>query len=376
MRRTRCALIWTALLLVAIEACHGAPAPPGQPKRGPGSSDYRHTEVKSSLHGKGDAQYWLFEPAGPVPKTAPVVVFLHGWGAINPDPYGAWIEHIVKRGNIVVYPAYQSGFGTPVNRFTPNAIAAIVNAYAWLRSESSAIKPDPQRLALVGHSAGGVICANIAALAQASGLPEVKAFMSVEPGRTRMVARRFAIPLEDMSLVPPGTLLLTVAGDRDRIARDTDARRILFETARVPAQNKNMVLVVSDSHGVPPLEAHHFSPLARNGPPAPVVSSGRQLSAGRERMLERQGASGDRPPDPTRAELPDEDELPDVGVATVGAPDALDYFGYWKLLDGLTDAAFYGWNRAYALGNTPEQRYMGAWSDGRLVNEAVIFTLQ
>ena len=237
-------------------------------------------------------------------------------------------------------------------------------------------KPDAQRLALVGHSAGGVICAKVAALARASGLPDVKAFMSVQPGRTRMVARRFAMPLEDLSLVPPETLILTVVGDRDRITRDVDARRIFFETTRVLPQNKNMVMVVSDTHGAPALEAHHFSPLARGGPPAPAVTSGRQLSAGRERMLERQGASGDRLPDPTRAEMPDEDELPDVGVATVAVPDALDYFGYWKLFDGLADAAFYGWNRAYALGNTPEQRYMGTWSDGRPVRELVIYTAQ
>ena len=365
-----------ALLLVSLEACGAVPSPPGQPKRGPGSSDYRHAEVKSALHGKGETQYWLFEPASPVPKAAPVVVFLHGWGAVSPDPYLAWIEHIVKRGNIVVYPAYQTEFATPVARVTANAIAAIVNAYAWLRSDASATKPDAQRLALVGHSAGGVICANVAALARASGLPAVKAFMSVQPGRTRMVARRFAMPLEDLSLVLPETLILTVVGDRDRITRDVDARRIFFETTRVLPQNKNMVMVVSDSYGAPALEAHHFSPLARGGPAAPAVTSGRQLSAGRERMLERQGASGDRLPDPTRAEIPDEDELPDVGVATVVVPDALDYFGYWKLFDGLAEAAFYGWNRAYALGNTPEQRYMGTWSDGRPVRELVIYTAQ
>jgi hypothetical protein len=43
--------------------------------------------------------------------------------------------------------------------------------------------------------------------------------------------------------------------------------------------------------------------------------------------------------------------------------DALDYFGTWKLLDGLVDAAFRGVHREYALGDTYEQRYMGEWSD-------------
>ncbi len=44
--------------------------------------------------------------------------------------------------------------------------------------------------------------------------------------------------------------------------------------------------------------------------------------------------------------------------------DALDWYGTWKLFDGLTDAAFYNRNRQYALGATPEQTGMGQWSDG------------
>jgi hypothetical protein len=49
--------------------------------------------------------------------------------------------------------------------------------------------------------------------------------------------------------------------------------------------------------------------------------------------------------------------------------DALHYYGYWKLFDALQDAAFYGKNRKYALGNTPQQRFMGYWSDGIPVKE-------
>ena len=89
-------------------------------------------------------------------------------------------------------------------------------------------------------------------------------------------------------------------------------------------------------------------------------------------MQQRGGARGDVVPDPARSEVRDEDELPDVGFATVTTPDALDFFGYWKLFDALSDAAFYGRNRDYALGNTPQQRFMGVWSDGRPVRELVI----
>jgi hypothetical protein len=37
--------------------------------------------------------------------------------------------------------------------------------------------------------------------------------------------------------------------------------------------------------------------------------------------------------------------------------------------DALCDAAFAGKNREYALGNTPQQKSMGKWSDGVPVKE-------
>ena len=52
--------------------------------------------------------------------------------------------------------------------------------------------------------------------------------------------------------------------------------------------------------------------------------------------------------------------------------NALDFYGTWKLFDGLCDAAFYGKNREYALGNTPQQRNMGQWSDGVKVKELAV----
>jgi hypothetical protein len=53
----------------------------------------------------------------------------------------------------------------------------------------------------------------------------------------------------------------------------------------------------------------------------------------------------------------------------VDSINAQDYYGYWRLFDALCDAAFYGKNREYALGNTEKQRFMGKWSDGKPVKE-------
>jgi hypothetical protein len=71
-------------------------------------------------------------------------------------------------------------------------------------------------------------------------------------------------------------------------------------------------------------------------------------------MQERQAENGDEP---------------DYTTETARAIDALDFYGTWKLFGGLSDAAFHGTNREYALGNTPPQRFMGKWSDGTTVKE-------
>ena len=77
-----------------------APTPPQQPAHGPGGADYAHGHVDARLVKDGAQGWWLFTPSNPVPKSAPVVIFCHGWGAMNPKTYRAWIDHLVRRGNI------------------------------------------------------------------------------------------------------------------------------------------------------------------------------------------------------------------------------------------------------------------------------------
>ena len=74
---------------------------------------------------------------------------------------------------------------------------------------------------------------------------------------------------------------------------------------------------------------------------------------------------------PIAVEMLDHGSVTDPSRQRLGhkSLDALDYYGTWKLFDGLMDAAFYGKNVQYALGDTPEQCYMGKWSDGTPVKE-------
>jgi len=336
-----------------------APKPPQQPESGPGGKEVLDAAVTAESRGSGAQAYWLFEPAKPAPKTAPLIVFNHGWAAMDPRIYMAWINHIVERGNIVVFPLYQDSLLTPMNDFTPNAIAAVQDAIHTLQTEPGHVKPELGKFAIVGHSMGGAISANMAALCKARGLPLPGAVMCVEPGKTWGPAWA-TIQLEDLSQIPSTTLLLTVTGDQDQVVLDIDAKRIFKESTQVPPANKSYVTLISDGHGQPALNASHLAPIAF----APLPSEEKGQSAGAPGAT----AASPMPAQGIEEKVSAKGDMPGSGAAN-GTIDALDFFGTWKLLDGLTDAAFYNRNRKYALGDTPEQRFMGLWSDGVPVKE-------
>jgi pimeloyl-ACP methyl ester carboxylesterase len=335
-------LAFLSLTIVSFQTV----TPPTQPETGPGGKQSPHASVTKNRYGKGGQEYWIFEPDSPKPRSAPVILFLHGWGGMNPLYYGAWLDHLVKRGNIVIYPRYQQNLLTAISDFTPNTMHAIKDAIDRLKTEPGHVTPDLSRFATVGHSLGGVLAANVAALASESGLPRVSAVMSVEPGITEAPIN---VPLADLKKLPPETLLLAVAGDQDTLVRDYDAKRIYYESTRVSAANKDFITLVSDAHGRPALQASHRAPTAHDK----AYDNGEGVGGGPSENAK----VGDGPQNSRRSRL-------DTMMV-----NALDFYGTWKLFDGLCDAAFYNKNREYALGNTAQQRFMGVWSDGVPVKE-------
>src|SRR5262245_6244681 len=93
---------WIVALLL-LSALGADAAPPANEAR-----EYPHKTVRRKEFGSGARSYWLYEPADPAPAKAPVVVLNHGWLAVNPGAYGAWIEHLVRSGKVVIFPRYQA----------------------------------------------------------------------------------------------------------------------------------------------------------------------------------------------------------------------------------------------------------------------------
>jgi len=302
-----------SLFIEPIIANFGDPTPPGQPASGPGGSDYAHNKVIITRYKWGAKQYWIFEPDDPKPETAPLIVFNHGWSAIFPVTYQEWIYHIVKKGNIVVFPRYQFGIYFGFKNFYSNALQAVKDAIVELENGNH-VKPDLDKFAIVGHSLGGGITAYMAAEALDSGLPLPKAIMPVQP----------AIPFGrsvDLSKIPNQTFMLVIVGKDDNIAGNHSGKKIFYDSIQVPLSQKDFVIQVTDTYGEPDLVADHLAPLCS----------------------------------------PYHDTV-----------DAMDYFSTWKLFDALTDYAFYGLNKEYCLDNTTQQRFMGLWSDGTPVKELIV----
>jgi len=322
-------------LLTLIAQAQDERLGPEQPKSGPGGASYTHAAVIQSTYLKGDNEYWLFEPASPKPsKALPVLVLLHGWGGMSPYGYGAWIEHLVRRGNIVIYPRYQASMVTLPGAMTPAAIRSIKHALKQLDGTAH-LKADTTRFALAGHSLGGTLAASVAALAAENGLPRPRAVLVIAPGDSRSkTGWRAMVPtlMADYSKIPKGALLVVMVAEEDRVVGDVTGKAIFNGATKLNPQDKNLVILRSDRRGRPALVAGHRHPFA---PDRRYKSTGKATY---------QARSADAPKSPRL--------------------NAHDFFGNWKLFDALCDAAFDGKNRKYALGNTAEQRFLGKWSDG------------
>ncbi|MCL4821081.1 MAG: alpha/beta hydrolase [Vicinamibacteria bacterium] len=318
--------------------------------------------------GQGADQVWAFVPAQPRPASAPVVGFLHGWGGTEPVAYQAWIDHLVRRGAVVVFPRYQAGLLDRPSAMTAASAAALHGAIE--RMGAGSLPRFDGRLALVGHSLGGTIAANLAAEAPRFRLPAVRALTVVEPGDSRKEGgpgRAFASIFGDFASIPSGTLMQVVVGADDTNVGSDVGRRIFLGATRVSLADKDFVTIQSDSHGAPGLVADHFAPLAPARTTAVSAASG-------EVPPERRGARGawrERRGQPQSAEASGRSPLGGL-AARRGETDALDFFGFWKLADALIAAAFDGRDRDAALGGGRAQTFMGTWSDGTPVRALVV----
>lgn len=341
--RDRASFALLAWLLVSTGAyAQAKPAPPEQPADGPGSSAYLHDDFTIESRGVGSEQYWIFAPVttrggGPGVAALPPVVFLHGWGAMNPSGYGGWIRHLVRRGHTVMFPRYQESLLVPPIQMTDYTLTALREARGRLRL-------DTERWIVIGHSMGAIIGVNVAARAREAALRPPAVVLAIEPGGTNTGYAQANIAYADLTKIEPATLLVTLAGEDDERVGDVDAREIFAAATQVPLARKRFVLVRSDYRGDPPVVANHFAPASLDD--AFDTFNMRGSSELRRRIVE-QGRG-------TSAET----------LARAFGETAIDYYAFWKLADLLIGAAVADEPSPFSPEREAALAHMGTWSDG------------
>lgn len=236
----------------------------------------------------------------------PVILFCHGVGAGNPDVYRELIEHIVSKGTAVVYPTYNSS----IAKIKPGI------AYRSLKKGFSAgVKKwhtlfDTSRAGVIGHSFGGGAVPSV-------GWQWLKELSwGINGAFMYILAPWYSYRISQTQLESfPQHLKLVVEVFEDDFINDHRMGADLFETIRLPKENKNFIILHSDTLDGRSLVADHGVP----------------------------SGSGDNKP-----------------------VDLLDYYGIYRIVDALAECSFKGNPEGCAIalgGGLHEQCRMGVWRE-------------
>jgi pimeloyl-ACP methyl ester carboxylesterase len=192
-------------------------------------------------YAKGADAYWIWRTHGP-PKA--VVVFEHGLdeSELNPWNHLPWIEHLVERGNDVIYPKYET---------VPGAGPALLHSLIGIHAGLVRLGRPRVPIVVVGYSRGGRLAVEVASVMwRISQRPA--AVMSIFPSTLNPRLEEVV----NFTHLPHSTRLLLVAGDEDSPAGVRELLRRL-ERSNFPPARVDIATIRSRGR----FHADHFSAL-------------------------------------------------------------------------------------------------------------------
>jgi hypothetical protein len=154
-------------------------------------------------YGRGAGRVWVFEPTGV--EVESVVVYVHGWGANLPfEWHQAWLEHLLARGNAVLFPEYQDGVDDAF-------VVAPYDLRSGLRLGFRALQERDVPVVAAGFSIGASLAFVYAKRAELWSIPAPRAVYSVFPVDPVLID-----PNLDVSGLHDTRIVLLV-GDRDDV---------------------------------------------------------------------------------------------------------------------------------------------------------------
>jgi acetyl esterase/lipase len=127
----------------------------------PGKTEYNGVPTVGIAYGKDERQKLdIYVPEGKSDKPYPVLVFFHGgaWRDGEREGYGFLGRAFAGRDIVTVVADYRKA---PKDRF-PAFVEDTASAIAWVNTNISKHKGDPDRLYIMGHSAGAHLVAMVA----------------------------------------------------------------------------------------------------------------------------------------------------------------------------------------------------------------------
>lgn len=261
--------LWTVVASIALGSIAGiasvpvasaSPAggikQPPPPETGPGSLALPFGSVREEVFtnpARPDKRVYVFAPVGKdLPAKVPVVLFLHGFGATDPDPYRLWLEHMARRGCLVIFPVY-AAMEAPggLSRYDTMWSGFEEGIRRWAAGSPA---PDVERLGVVGHSFGGGAAPAMAARAAVRGYGSKGLFVECW-------APWYDLDKDAWTAIPAHAKLLVGAFEGDVVCDPAMAEKFPGHAVNVPAENKAFRLLRSDDHGAPALQANHLTPL-------------------------------------------------------------------------------------------------------------------
>jgi len=305
----------------ATEASAAATQPP-QPTSGPGGSDYAHGDWRVSTGGTGDDAWYVFEPIDPQPASAPLAIIMHGYFEFaGYSSMYELIRHTVRKGNIVIYPRWQTNIATPcpgpfdIEPCMTSAANGIRGALSYLQASTERVQPQLDETSYFGFSFGGIITANLANRYVALALPEPRAIFLDDPHDGALNGTDEPALDDSLSGIPSTVKLECHSGADGVISEenkaDSSCNAVFPKLGHIGKKNKDLVLTHTDDHGEPGLASTHG-----------------------------------------------------VCAGGAGSANAYDWNFCWKVWDALRSCAYDRKDCKYALGKSRKHRSMGKWSDG------------
>ncbi len=297
---------------------------------GPGSVDYEHRGWRVSEGGEGPDAWFAFEPIKPRPERAPLAIITHGYYEFEGyDRLYELIRHTVQRGNVVVFPRWQTGVADPcpgpfnIEPCIDSATTGIHDGIDFLRSAENRVRPQLGKTSYFGFSYGGILTANLANRYRQLELPRPRAIFLDDPHDGELAG--IGEPALDDSLagIPPDVKLECHSGAEGVIGvprlRDGSCNAVFPLIDHIPNRNKGLVMTRTDGYGTPTLSSVHG-----------------------------------------------------VCAGEKGTADAYDWRFCWKVWDALRSCSYRQRNCSYALRRGRRHTWMGRWSDGTPVTPLVV----